>query len=496
MLLVLASLLLHPADPAPDRPAVTIRLVRPRVQGERLLALFEGARAPHPAAALAGYRRAKGGNTGLGKAAEAAIASLNPAMIAEWATLDDATLALDPAPDGRLAWGAVVPRDDGTFAAFATAAALTDGGPGAPLDGLPVDRLGPKSSASVAARAPGGFLLAGSRDALASALRRSRAPMPSPALDSALLVHVDPASLQSAAPVSARRAGVILAKLGCVEMDATIRLEGDTALCEVVGRYPTPPAAGRAAIPAGWLDAIPTDGTLAAFAVALDPSPAAWAATFDVLDAAEKVDPTRANVAPIRLRLNLLASAAGLRPDVEVWPLVVGLSGFLRADAAGNIDGAVVRVHAKDEAAVERLHAKTLPKLLRLLTRPGKVPDPGGLAAETSAVSVNGRPVVAERRGDTIVLTWGDPATNRPGDPALKAALGGKARRFAAFWPGRLAAIDLADAPPAVWVGGFEGDRSIDTIRWPGLKAIVRRVVDRLPFDPPPDVATPLTPPG
>ncbi len=31
---------------------------------------------------------------------------------------------------------------------------------------------------------------------------------------------------------------------------------------------------------------------------------------------------------------------------------------------------------------------------------------------------------------------------------------------------------------------------SLDTIRWPGLKAVVRRVLERIPFDPPPDKAT------
>ena len=36
-----------------------------------------------------------------------------------------------------------VPGDDGTFAAVATALALTGGGSDPPLDGVAVDRLGP-----------------------------------------------------------------------------------------------------------------------------------------------------------------------------------------------------------------------------------------------------------------------------------------------------------------------------------------------------------------
>ena len=234
MLFVLAALLLDAPPPPPDRPALTIRLVRPRAQWERLIALFEGSRAPNPAAALAGYRRAKGGDSGLGKAVDAAIASINPGMAAEMATLDDATLGLAVTPEGRVAWNVVVPRDDGTFAAFATATVLTDGAAEAPLDGLPVDRLGPKADASLAARAPGGFLLASSREALGAALRRSREPLPKPDVDSGWLLHLDPKGFEApAGPVSARRVGVALSKLGCSGVDASIRFEDGGLIVDV-----------------------------------------------------------------------------------------------------------------------------------------------------------------------------------------------------------------------------------------------------------------------
>ncbi len=490
MLLLLAALL---ADPAPadrhDRPAVTIRLVRPRDQGERLLALFEGARAPNPAAALAGYRRAKGGDSGLGKGVEAAIASLNPGMIAELATLDDSTIEIAPSRDGRPVWDVIVPRDDGTFAAYATAAVLTDGAADPPLGGLPVDRLGPKTTASLAARAPGGFLLASDRPALAAALRRSREPLPKPEIDSGWLVHLDPKRLASGdGPLTARRVGVGLTKMGSEGVDASIRLDGDALLAELVGRYSATPPVGRATIPPSWLDAVPAGDALAVFAVALDPSPEAWVATFDLLDAVDRADPARANLAPLRLRLNLLAGLANVKPEADLWPLLAGVSAIVTADPSGRVDGALVRLHAKDEAAAERLRTHTIPRIVRSL---------GGFEAMAPAlppVKINDRPVEFERRGTDVAITWGRPIPARPAEVAgaspLRDALGAKAQRFAAFWPGRLPALGLRDAPPAVWVGTFEGLNSVDTIRWPGLKAVVRRALDRMPFDPPPDAAT------
>ena len=83
----------------PPRPAMTIRLIQPDRQCERLISLFRGARAAHPAAALAAWRRTAEGRAGLGKAAEAAIAFLNPAMEREYKMLRDAEIGLGFGPD-------------------------------------------------------------------------------------------------------------------------------------------------------------------------------------------------------------------------------------------------------------------------------------------------------------------------------------------------------------------------------------------------------------
>src|SRR5262245_31515446 len=118
-----------PTPPPARTDAVTVRLVRPQEQGERFLALFQGARAPHPAAALAAWKNANRGRVGLGKGTEALVAALNPAMLTREARLLDEAelhLAFDPAT-GHPRWRARVPQDDGSLAAWVTSLALTDG---------------------------------------------------------------------------------------------------------------------------------------------------------------------------------------------------------------------------------------------------------------------------------------------------------------------------------------------------------------------------------
>src|SRR4051794_12160449 len=94
--------------PGAWRPALTVRLDRPDRQLERLIDRFEGSRAPHPAAALAAWKRATGGRASLGKPLEAAVAALNPAMIRELRTFDGAELVLGFDDEGRRRWFATL----------------------------------------------------------------------------------------------------------------------------------------------------------------------------------------------------------------------------------------------------------------------------------------------------------------------------------------------------------------------------------------------------
>jgi hypothetical protein len=69
-------------------------------------------------------------------------------------------------------------------------------------------------------------------------------------------------------------------------------------------------------------------------------------------------------------------------------------------------------------------------------------------------------------------------------------------QRFGAFWPGRLdlagtlggpLARSLAEAPPILWSGRNDAAGTSDLVSWTGLRDLVRRFLDRLPLDPPPD---------
>ena len=157
-----------------DGIALSVRLVRPDEQGERLIGLCRGSRAANPAAALAAWKQATGGRGTLGKPLEAAVAMLNPAMIREFRGLDGAEFLLGRDPDaGGARWRAAVPRDDGSFAALATALALTDGGVEVPLGAAQVFRVGPPGSALASVR-EGRLALGSTREELRLVVDRPR----------------------------------------------------------------------------------------------------------------------------------------------------------------------------------------------------------------------------------------------------------------------------------------------------------------------------------
>jgi hypothetical protein len=476
-----------PAAAPEPAPAVLVRMVRPDVQLVRLLSLFEGARVPNPAAALASYRRATGDHDELGKAAQAGIAFLNPDMIDELRRLDGATVALGTAADWWW-WRATIPRDDGTFAALAAAMALTDGAALPRLEGAAVDRLGPPGAPLMARCPDGGLALALDRDALTVALHALAVPPPAPpALPSGWHLTLDPSVVPPRGPLAARRVALGLAAGGCRRLEATAALEGDTLAVDLRGTFERDAPGAAAAIDPAWLDWVPAPAgagpdaprVAAAVVLALEPDRAAWDRVFAVADRVEKADPARARVAPIRARLGLAALAVGLRPERDVFPHVRGITAAGATDGAGRPAGWLVALHAADEAAAERIAARLA----------------GPLAARLGAVA-------PARRGRTVLLASAGPlhaaaldaADGRiPSEaPALRAAGAGAAgppSRLAVAWPGRLRlagplAAGLDDAPPLAWAGGAAGESTWDRLRWPGLKGVVRRALERLPMAP------------
>ena len=505
-LIAAASATARSEDPSPPSPpALTIRLVRPDVQSDRLIRLFDEARAPHPAAALAGWKRAVRGREpdGLGKTWEAILASINPEMVREWRVLDRATIAFGFGPvDGRVRWSAALPADDGTFAALATALTLTDGGADPPLRGLAVDRLGPPG-APLMTQGPDGLAAAGSRADLESALDRlATGPGPEGPGPSRIQVRLDPTALAiPAAPLSARRAGVALDALGCRSLEAAAAIEGDAFRVSITGTLDdgAGPPSGVVLDPA-WLDGLPASGILAASAIAIDPDPSAWARAFEAADRIERADPARAGVAPLRTRIALIARAAGVRIESDLWPHLRGVSGMLRVGPDNRIDGALLALHVDGPDAAARLADRVVPALVAAISR-DRMPVPAA-GPIRGLGRIEGRPLAVARDGPTARIGWGagileasaealaDPS--RSVGPAIRSAWGTtRPRRAGAFWPGRLpglaagspAAEALGPAPPVLWWGSDGGAIARDEVQAAGLGAAIRRSLDAIPLD-------------
>ena len=105
---------------------IVVRLIHPDRQAAAVLRLFEGCAAPHPAAALAAWKRSTRDPNQLGKPLEAVISFFNPEMVREWSVFHEARFQLGFDPEtGSGRWRLTVPGDDGTLAALITALRLS-----------------------------------------------------------------------------------------------------------------------------------------------------------------------------------------------------------------------------------------------------------------------------------------------------------------------------------------------------------------------------------
>ena len=508
-ILLLAALGPARADEPPPPVALTARLAAPDRQLARLLDLFRGSRADSPAAALAGWKRATRAVQPLSKQADALITLLNPAMVAELRTLDGAAFSLGFDAAGQRRWAATIPADDGTFAALATALALTGGASEDLLGAARVDRLGPPGSALMA-RSGSTVVVSATRDDLRAAL--DRLPLPAPPPAEGLHFHLDPAALGTAGPVSRRRVAETLRALGCKDLEGIARLDGEVASLIVTGRWAEQPPgdAGRAIDPS-WVDWFPADRSLAAVALSLDPGPGAWDALFAAADRVDKADPARAKLPPLRARLNLYALIAGIKPEADLWPHLRGLSVAATTRPGEATPGALLALHLDGDAAALRIVDGVLPRLVaqfKLADRDAPPADPAPDRIRRLG-RAGGRPLEVARRGPTVLLGWGEgtlasalDASDHPehsAGPALRASWGPVApRRVGALWPGRLPGLPegsplaaaLIGSPPILWSGTTSGLDSRDELRWESLREPVRRFLERLPLDPPPDRST------
>ena len=494
----------HPKpDPPPPAYWLEVRTDGPGTQLERLLALFQGTKAPHPAAALTYWREATRGRGGPGKAAEAAIAALNPAMVRELKPLDGAVVRFNTDPETRQTqWYANVFHDDGALAAAATALALTDGAPQEPIAGAEVVRTGPEGSWLIANR-PGRLVVAPGRETLAAGLNASPDD-PTPAEElTGLVARLDPDGLRtSGASLSARRVGEALAGLTVTSAVGRLSFEGDDLCLDVKSlRGPRGVPRPGPGIQPGWLDPLATGRLLGAATASLDGGAAEVDDWFRLLDRVEKADPSRAQVAPLRVRLNLIAAAARVRPEADLWPNLRGISLVVLDDSKRGLVG----LHTADPASATRLADETVVRLTSafLKARPG---DPTADGSRTLG-TIGGRPITLVTRRESLWIGWGDRALADglagPDAPASNLARdyfgAATPRRVGLVWPDRLARSlkfndslvkALVGAPPVTWVGRDEGHDARDVVKAGGLHEVVRRGLDALPLKPPTDRAT------
>jgi len=528
LIVMAAGLSVSPAGELCAEPTggetLVIRLVHPERQAAELLRLFEGSNAPHPAAALAAWKRATRDPNQLGKPLEAVIAVFNPEMAREWGLLHEAELRLDfNADGGKPRWYAVVPRDDGTIAAAVTAQRLTDGGEEPPLgeigSGLGVERLGPPG-AMVATRFGETMILGSSRDELMRALRRIQGNAGAlDRLDSGLLFVLDPGRLTvpGDGSLALRRAALLFRGLECRRLQGSVALEGERLALEVTTNLDRdartqPPAAPMAAVEPRWLELVPSAGVMGVVSLAFEPSAAFWTAAFAVADRVDRADPARAELAPLRGRLNLLAAAAGATLEADLWPHLRGVTASIMRDAEqpGVPTGALLVLHIDAEAAAERLATDVLPRLGTLVTgnrRPEERPGAAAGAGDARKLAmVSGRGLTVWRRGRNVLVAWGDDVwtacrdvTGRP-ERSVAPLCAGWARegkrapqRVGAVWPARCwspvrgpavaspAWRTLADGPPLVWWGWNEAITAFDSIHCSGLRERVHRFLDQVP---------------
>jgi hypothetical protein len=541
-----------PADAFEDEQAnsgqpIEIRLVHPDRQAATVLRLFDGAPMPHPAAALAAWKRATHDPDQLGKPLEAVISLLNPEMGREWSVFHEAQLELGfDSETGSGQWRLTIPHDDGTIAALITALRLSGGGDEKPVASgtMAVHRMG-GPGAAVAARGAEGVILASSPSELDRALSpgssgswsRRTAPrdQQNPAAntgarESGLVFRLDPwrMTVPSRGSVATRRAIELAHGLGCRTVVGSLGICEDRLELEMASALnpvtpAAPDAAGSQIIDPEWLQWIPAGEVVALVSLAAVSGPAFWEKIFSLVDRIDRADPARAEMAPLRTRINLLATAVGVKLEVDLWPHLSGVTvGWLvtlnKPDHWGR---AVLILQMDEERTARELSENILPRLMSLWGNSkhgvglGRPPE-GAHAAPRDAFAphplgrVRGHPLETAVRGRTVLIGWGENAlqsmfqaaehreqsTMSVIEPARTGPVQESPARFAAFWPGRIwlpiRGLDgptllnrcLAGGPPIVWTGWCSEGRGRDCVRWCGLHDLVRRFLAAIPIDP------------
>jgi hypothetical protein len=292
-------------------------------------------------------------------------------------------------------------------------------------------------------------------------------------------VQVDPSGLAASSSLPLRQLAELIRARGLDDWTLQLVVEGTDLVCRSTAKIT--PESPPYPINPSWLTWIPSDRAMAALVVSIDGRAEAWDAAFALLDRVEHVDPARANVAPSRLRLDLVARAAGIRPDLDVRPHLRGLTAWVGSGVRG-ISGAAVVAHLADEPAAVGLESRI---------RKGR---PNANLGE-----VAGQPIRLTRNGSALLFTWGDGVL----DQTLQAHAAANVvpilpapptDHVGFLWPSRIPglipngsplATAIADGGPILWRGSLIGREACDEVRWPAVDAVIRRFLDRIPLAPP-----------
>src|SRR5262249_17302404 len=169
------------------------------------------------------------------------------------------------------------------------------------------------------------------------------------------------------------------------------------------------PPIGAGTVDPAWLDWLPSDRAVGAFALAIDPRRESWATAFAVVDAIEKADLRRAMAGPVPTGRDLIALAAGASLETQLWPRLRGISASIRTVDGGGVDGLLVALHAADPAAAERIASDVLLRLMSAFVGArSKAAAPALPNAGSAPGRLGGRPLDMARRGATVLVAWGE----------------------------------------------------------------------------------------
>ena len=161
---------------------------------------------------------------------------------------------------------------------------------------------------------------------------------------------------------------------------------------------------------------MPIRDAVAFVSIAMGHGNAYWDGVFALADRVDRAAPARANLAPLRTRLNLLATAAGTRLELDLWPHLRGITFCVLANAKepARLRRVLVALHADDEAAARSIANEMIPRLVRLQagSKPAKPaaagpPVPAEPLRTLKLGRVSGEPLEVTSRGRTVLIGWG-----------------------------------------------------------------------------------------